>query len=424
MMKKPAAPWQTLAAGFLCMSVAAGIGWFVFPVYMTTIEEELGTNRALISLAVALWALTGGAFSPLAGAWVDRYGPRRVIMGGTMAQIAVTFLLARVTTLWHLYALFIPAALASTANTTIPVSIMISRRFDQKRGTAMGIAMLGMGIGGLLMPIAANILLERYGWRGGYIMFAFLLIALLPPIYVFTRPAPEERLLTDGGEAPAETEAASRAENTTYRSLKAGEAARTPTFWFLGSGDLLIGIAFTTVTVHMVAFSTAAGISQAAATAAYGAFLAVNSLGIILFGAAADKIKLRWMMVICYGAAAFACLFLFRLPALMPLYAFAIIFGVTGGGRSALWPLSLGHCFGVAYLGSVLGWLNIPFMIGNAVGPYVAGYIYDVSGSYRLVFLLCIGCSIVAAVFISRMRDERGLEEKSILGGKSQQPIL
>ncbi|RJP18575.1 MAG: MFS transporter [Candidatus Abyssobacteria bacterium SURF_5] len=396
--------WQILSASFLCMSVAAGIGWFVFPVYMTTIEEELGTSRALISLAVVLWAMVGAAFSPVAGGWIDKYGARRVIVAGTLVQIAGTLLLARITSLWQLYVLFIVAALASTANTTIPVSIVISRRFDSNRGTAMGIAMLGMGVGGLVMPIIANVFLEGYGWRGGYNIFAFILMGLLAPIFLWMRPGQDERLATDGG-SPIDTPAGGTTK--TLRSLTAAEAVRTRTFWFLGSGDFLIGITFTSVTVHMVAFSTAAGISQAAATTAYGVFLAVNSLGIILFGTAADKIKIKWMMVIAYGAAAVAWIFLFRLPALVPLYVFAIIFGVTGGGRTALWPLALGQCFGVAHLGSVLGWLNIPFMIGNAVGPYMAGYIFDASNSYRLLFLFCIGFSLVAAVFISRMRDER-----------------
>jgi MFS family permease len=401
-VKEQIAGWKVMAAGFLCMTIAAGIGWYVFPVYMTTIESTLKTNREMIALAVSIWALVGGAFSPVVGVWIDKYGPRRVILAGTIVQIAGTLILARVTNLWQLYALFIIAALASTANTTIPVSFMISRRFDENRGAAMGIAMLGMGIGGLIMPIIANVFLENFGWRGGYTIFAFILMGLLIPIIFWIQPVPEKNRLTDGG---VQLNAQEKVADT--RSLTAAEAARTNTFWFLGAGDFLISLAFTSVIVHMVAFTTATGISQTAATTAFGAFLAVNSLGIIAFGAAADKIQLRWIMVVSYGAAAIAMLFLFRLPALLPLYLFAIIFGVTGGGRSALWPLALAESFGVGYLGSILGWLNIPFMVGNAIGPFMAGYIYDVTKSYHLLFLLCIFFSIFAAVFISRMRNEQ-----------------
>jgi len=392
------------------MTIAAGIGWYVFPVYMTTIESTLGTNREMIALAVSIWALVGGAFSPVVGGWIDKYGTRRVVLSGTAAQVVCTLRLAHVTALWHLYALFVIAALANTANTSIPVSAMISRRFDHNRGAAMGIAMLGMGLGGLVMPIIANFFMEKYGWRGGYTIFAFFLAALLVPLALWIKPEPKPGLSAEG-EACFDTDTpggpGSAAAKFSYRSLSAAESVRTRTFWYLGGGDFLISLAFTSVIVHMVAFTTAAGISQGAATTAYGTFLAVNSLGIIAFGAAADKIKIRWMMIISYGVASIAMLFLFRLPALLPLYMFAIIFGVTGGGRSALWPLALGESFGVAHLGSILGWLNIPFMIGNAVGPFLAGYIYDVTDSYRHLFLLCIFFSIFAALFISRMRNER-----------------
>lgn len=403
-MKKQVASWKVMAAGFLCMTIAAGIGWYVFPVYMTTIESELKTNREMIALAVSIWALVGGAFSPVVGNWIDKYGPRRIILAGTIVQIIGTFLLARITSLWQLYVLFIVAALASTANTTIPVSFMISRRFDENRGAAMGVAMLGMGIGGLIMPIIANVFLENIGWRGGYAIFGFILMGLLIPILFWIQPAPAQNRLTNGG---GQLEA--KQEVTETKSLNAAEAVRTNTFWFLGAGDFLISLAFTSVIVHMVAFTTASGISQSAATTAYGSFLAVNSLGIIIFGTAADKLRLKWIMVVSYGAAAIAMLFLYRLPALLPLYLFAIIFGVTGGGRTALWPLALAESFGVGYLGSILGWLNIPFMVGNAIGPFMAGYIYDVTKSYQMLFLLCIFFSVFAAVFISRMQKEQKL---------------
>jgi MFS family permease len=79
---------------------------------------------------------------------------------------------------------------------------------------------------------------------------------------------------------------------------------------------------------------------------------------------------------------------------------------ISRGGRSALWPLSLGECFGVRQLGALLGWLNIAYMLGNSIGPFLGGYIFDATGSYRLLFILCIGFSLVSSVFISHMRDD------------------
>ena len=167
-----------------------------------------------------------------------------------------------------------------------------------------------------------------------------------------------------------------------------------------------MGIVTTSVGVHMVAFTTDAGISQAAASTAYGTYLAVSSVGILLFGIAADRLPLRAMMTVCYGATAIAMLFLFRLPSLGLLYAFAILFGTCAGGRAALWPLALGKCFGVVHLGSLLGWLAIPFMVGSALGPYLAGHVYDTTQEYRLFFLLCIAASVVSGGLVATMRNE------------------
>ncbi len=401
--------WKVVAAGFLCMTVAAGIGWYVFPVYLTSIEAELGATRTQMSLAVTVWALVGGAFSPFVGRWIDKYGARKVMTAGTICQILTTVLLGRMTSLWQMYVLFVFASFASVANTTLPVSAIVARWFDKSRGTVMGITLLGMGLGGFIMPILANQFLGASGWRGGYLYFAVILAALLIPINLWVREKPAVSLSdsTQGGEAETTADMNSSGDSLVYKSLSVAESARTRSFWTLSIGDFLIGLVFTTVIVHMVAFSTDAGFSMASATAAYGAFNICNALGILIFGAASDKIKIRRMMTFCYSVPAFSMVLLFGLHSLWPLYIFAVIFGVTGGGRSALWPLALGESFGVGEMGAILGWLNIPFMTGNAIGPYFAGYIYDVAGSYRKVFLLCIGISIFAGFFISLMRNER-----------------
>jgi MFS family permease len=389
-------------AGFLCMMVAAGIGWYVFPVYLTSIEQDLGWSRAELSLAVSGWSLAGGVFSPLVGTLVDRYGSRPLMIAGTLCQVAVTFLLAHMTARWHMYALFVLASLANSANTYLPVAALIARWFKERTGGAMAVTMLGMGCGGLVMPIIANVLLEHYGWRGAYTIFAYVLIALLVPILLWVRDpdsAPEVESpapLTAAGDAPAP-----------QGGLGVTEALRTRSFWTLSAGDLLIGMVSTSVIVHMVAFTTDAGVSQAAASTAYGTSLAVNGIGIILFGIAADRLPLRGMMALCYGTSAIAMLFVFRLPSPVFLYAFAVLFGTCAGGRAAMWPLALGECFGVVHLGSLLGWLGIPFLLGSAFGPYLAGYIRDTTNEYQLFFLLCIGLSITAAALVSTMRNER-----------------
>lgn len=402
--------WLVVAAGFICLTIASGIGWYVFPVYLTTIQAELGWSMTQLTLAVTVWALAGAVFSPLAGVWIDKYGPRKVMTIGTVCQIVATVLIAHMTAPWHMYILFILSAFASAANTYLPVSTAISQWFDEKRGTALGVALLGMGFGGIVIPPLANVFLERYGWRTGYFIFAFFLLALLVPInlWIRGRPAEDDVIFDDENRVDADDSVgqASGPKTPALGGLSVTEAARTRSFWALASGDFLIGIAFTTVIVNMVAFTTHSGISQWSATIAYSAFLALTTFGTLFFGAAADKMKVRRLMIFCYGVPVIAVAFLLYLPSLLFLSLFVIIFGMTGGGRNTLWPLALGKCFGVKHLGAILGWLNIPFMLGNAIGPLLGGYIFDTTGNYRMLFWLCVGFSAASVAFISRMRAE------------------
>jgi MFS family permease len=402
--------WLVVFAGFLTLTVAAGIGWYTFPVYLGPIHEDLGWGIDKLTFAVTIWALAGAAFSPTVGGWIQKYGPRKVMTIGTIVQIVVTILLSRMTALWHMYALFVGAAFASTANTYIPISTAISQWFDEKRGTAMGIAMLGMGVAGIVVPSLAVVFLEKYGWRTGYFIFSFFLIALLVPINLWIRKGPaaggdkEDEGSSSHTNPSADPAVDASVEGVT--GLMASESMRTRSFWGLGLGDFLIGILFTAVIINMPFFTESAGVSKWGATRAYSTFLAFTAIGIFIFGAAADKIKIRWLMILCYGIPAIAMLFLFRLPSLFFLYSFAVVFGTTGGGRNALWPLSLSECFGVKDIGTIYGWLNIPFMFGSAIGPALGGYIYTRSGDYQMFFTLCVAASAVSIPFISLMRRE------------------
>jgi MFS family permease len=404
--------WLVVFAGFLTLTVAAGIGWYVFPVYLGVIHEEMGWSITQLTFAITVWALAGAVFSPLVGGWTDKYGAKKVMLLGTVCQIIITILLSRMTALWHMYALFIGAAFASTANTYIPISAAIAQWFDEKRGMATGMALLGMGVGGIFVPPLATTLLGRFGWRDAYLIFSIFLVAMLVPIGLWIKSGPgigddSEDSPEDSQKGPPQ-DSATEAQAQDTGGLTAAEAMRTRSFWMLGFGDLLIGVVFTTVIINMVFFSMQGGVSEWGATIAYSTFLALTAVGIFIFGAAADKLNIRWLMIFSYGVPAIAMLFLFRLPSLPFLFLFAIVFGVTGGGRSALWPLALGKCFGIRHLGSIFGWLNIPFMLGNAIGPVLGGYIFDTTGSFKALFGISAAASAISILFIAQMRKEHG----------------
>ena len=222
-------------AGFLTLTVAAGIGWYVFPVYLGAIHEEMGWSITQLTFAITVWALASAAFSPPVGAWIDKHGPRRVILTGTVCQIIVTILISRMTELWHMYALFVGAAFANAANTHIPVSTAIAQWFDEKRGTAMGIALFGMGFGGIIVPPLATFFLGRFGWRTGYLVFSLFLLALLVPISLWIKRGPGLAAEDEGAEADSAADPASGAQVQDTGGLTGPESMGTRSFGRWGS---------------------------------------------------------------------------------------------------------------------------------------------------------------------------------------------
>ena len=150
------------------MMISGGIGWFTFPIFLKPLENEFGWTRTQTMLGVGIWALVSGAFSPLLGHWIDRFGARRIVLAGVVFGGLCSWGFAEMRSLGHLYVLMVCVAITSAASTYVPVASLISQWFDRRRGVAMSIAMMGTGIGGFIMPNASNLLIETVGWRWTY----------------------------------------------------------------------------------------------------------------------------------------------------------------------------------------------------------------------------------------------------------------
>ncbi len=398
--------WPVVAAGFVCLTVAAGIGFYVFPVFLRSIQEELGWSLTSISGAVTLWGIVGAIFSPLCGRWIDSFGARKVMAFGVICQFLATMLLGSISSLWHLYALMALSCVGNICNTYIPVAAVIAKWFDKRRGTATGIAMLGLGAGGFTMPLLAGRLLESYDWRTGYFILSFLVLALLVPIMVWIRepgggPSANNRV-------PERDDDVGQGKEAVTADLTLRQALRTRSFWAVSVGDAITGLVFAIFTIHLVYFLTESGVEQGAATTAFAILLLCLSVGTAVFGLTADRVPLRGLMVFAYGLPALITLLL--LPsgiAVLPLL-FAVLCGTCGGGRTALFPLALVRCFGASHMGAIYGLSNSFFLVGNALGPLIAAYLYDTTGSTRPVYALACLLFVVSAVLISLMRREQG----------------
>lgn len=391
--------WWVVFGAFCTLSITAGVSFYVMPVMIEPMMADTGWSLTRVSSGVTVWGLSAAILSPLLGMLIDRYGARRMMIFGNLFSFAATIALSHVTTVPQFYVVMALMPIGAMCNTFIPVGILVAHWFIKKRGIATGIAMLGLGIGGAVAPLLTNGLLESYTWRDTYSILAFgFLIALLPTI-VFVRN-------------PDQNEEAAYAEKMQEdidpsNDLTLGEAVRTRSFWSLGLGDMLTGTIFSLLTLQLVVFLSVDLGDRDTATIVLSVFLLLLAGGTLVFGPLADVLSLHRVLVFCYFLPAAALIFLAFGGATWMAFSFAILAGLAGGGRAAVFPLALVNSFGETHMAAIWGLSNSLFMLGNALGPLVGSYLYEQTDSTRAVYVLCILTLLVSTGLIALVRVER-----------------
>ncbi len=391
--------WWVVLGGLLALTITAGTGLFIIPVFVDPIMVDTGWTLSQVSLGTMVWGLTAALLSPMLGALIDRFGARRMMIFGCALNFLTTFLLGRVTELYQFYVVLGFAAIGTMANTFIPVAAVVARWFITHRGIATGIAMLGIGLGGGIFPMLASSFLETTSWRDIYTYLAFAYLVALVPTLIWVRnpdPVVEKAYAAshEGGYEP-------------QYDLNFASALKTRSFWGLSLGDMLTGLIFNVFTLQLVFYLTRDLDNSSTATTIFSIFLVCQAAGTLVFGPLADKFPLRAVLVCCYFLPVLATCLLMPGNSTALAYAFAITAGLAAGGRSAIFPMGLVYAFGETHMASIFGLSNTLFMIGNAFGAPIASAIYENTHNTRYVYLFCAAVLVISAALVSLTRPER-----------------
>jgi MFS family permease len=387
-----------------------------FSVFFPPILDEFGWARGSTALMMSLNILMYGFFAPVAGSLGDRWKPRRIMSIGVAVLGVATASCAFANQLWHFYVLFGVLAPIGTAFSGYPLlGPAVANWFAKRRGLAMGLGQMGGGLS-FVYGIFAEFTISQLGWRYAYVVLAGMLVAVLSPLYLlFFHYRPEDRNVRPygAGELSAiETQKSTTAvtRNRLSRDWTLGQAMKTYQLWFMVLCHSLIwGVGAYMVLAHQVKFTIDAGYGSMFSAFVFGLF------GIFLAGGQASAFISDWIgrektitfaSILAIGALV-SLLLVKDVSQPVLLYIYATCFGYGTGLCSPTTFAATADLFHGRHFGGIAALLLTGMGVGGVIGPWLGGYIYDISGSYHGAFLLCMGCFALAciAVWIAAPRN-------------------
>jgi len=388
--------WVIVTVGAFVFATNA-LAMFGFGVFLTPMISEFGWERGAISGAFSVGMFVAGMLSLASGRLSDRYGPRFLV---TIAGLALGFGLlsmSQISSLWQAYLVWGAALGLAVSCTAIPLNTTIPRWFAQRLGIAVAIPQTGFSISGMMVPVLVQWLISALGWRSTFAIIGVLPFLITLPLAQFLRRAPEqEGLEWQGSEEPGSQVAAA---DPGARSLSASQAMKTGRFWTLGLLHFCFGFCVQTVIVHVVPHAIDVGIPEMAAAGTLSVVSGTGVAGRLFSGVVSDKVGGRRVLGLALALMASAIFWLLFARDLWMFQVFAVAFGLAFGGVVPLLTIVTAEMFGLTSLGAIFGVILFLGMLGGTIGAPLSGFIFDVTGSYRIAITVATGMGGLATVF-------------------------
>lgn len=389
-------PWLVVAASLVGLFFHFGsLLVNAFGVFLTTLCEEFRWSRTQVSLAFTLATLTAMLTMPLTGWLTDRYGARRPILLCTTLFGGLYLSLAWLTPqLWHLYLLFLLLGMVGPGTSAVPHSSLIARWFTERRGLALGVAMSGTAIGGVIWPAASQALLTQFGWRQAYaISGAAVLLLAVPLLLVWLKEPPSSIHATTADK----TEAAAT-------GLTRGEALRSSLLWLLLAAFFVVYASIQACMLHLVPLLKDRGMTPANAALAASLLGVAGMIGRLGTGYLLDLLPAERVPTLAFSIVAAGIFLLFAGATGGAAYLAALLIGLGYGAESATIPYLVSRYFGLRSFGEIYSYLFITVPLGGALGPVLMGAVFDRTHSYQAALLGCGIATLGAALLLLRLR--------------------
>jgi MFS family permease len=387
--------WIVVAAAFMVMFVGLGSA-YTFSAFVDPLQREFAASRGSVSLVFSLAGFLYFALGTVSGPLADRWGSRLLAVIGMVLVAAGLAAASAARTLTEIYIAYGLGVGIGVGCSYVPVIGAVQRWFTRRRGFASGVAVSGIGLGTLLMPPLAALLIAYLGWRDAYLWLAVFALVAGGGMALLVENDPHDRGTGPDGDPPQYDPAVAQASG-----MSVGDAVCSRRFIGLYIGCLFCSFGVFVPFAHLVPYAGDQGIAPGSAVLLVGAIGIGSTFGRFLLGGIADRIGRRNALLATFAGMGLAFFIWAISTSLWSLAVFALVYGTFYGGWVALLPPFVMDNFGSRNVSSIIGVLYTSAAFGTLIGPSASGFIFDASGSYLAAILASAAGNVAAVVIVA-----------------------
>lgn len=412
--------WRIVGVALLVLTLTSLVVFQGLGIFLVALERQFGWSRAALSGAFSLGRAQGAVMGPLEGFFIDRFGPRRMVLIGYVVMGIGFILFSIVQELWQFYAAFFVVTMGAGLGSWMAMISTVNNWFLRKRALAMSIVLSGTHIGGFLVPAMA-LGIESHGFEKVTLVIGVILLAIAIPVSRVMRSFPEEYGLRPDGVTeernPAPTKVNEAPPNPEV-DFTPRQAVKTRAFWLIAAAHIGNAPPMITMAIHLGPKLTDSGLSLSMAGVVIATFTATALPAQVFAGYLGDRISKPKLISLFLCLQGVSLVLIATTDALHWAFIFAVLFGIAFGGRLPLLFSIRGDYFGRKAFATITGFSQLPSNLLMIVGPLFAGYMFDRTGSY-FVPIITIACvSFFGALMILPAKKPSLIQTQGIVGSE------
>ena len=380
--------WVIVAVSFLLLLGSFGTQT-CFGLFLKPLSEQFGWSRAGVSGAMSLLMAVSGFMGVVMGRATDRWGARAAIAPGLILGAVGYLLTSRIGSLWEFYLWFgVGGGILAGCSYTPAVTAVSSWFGPRKRTMAIGVALLGPIVGQMILSPIISRIIEGSGWRTAWWVLAIVAFVAGLPALVLVGRKPTAAEVAEEPAASGTRAARRTVAEPLAAGLSTGQAAKTLAFWILMVSGAMIGLGFYAFNSHIVSYATDVGVSTEAAALIFTVSSVGGVLGTLLAWAIAGRIGQKWSLLLLTALNGVAMFLFIPAGSAWVFYALGVLLGFAFSAAVPVRMAIIPPLFGMRSVGTIIGFASLSFSVGAIIGPFLAGYIFDSTGTYDLAFLI------------------------------------